>query len=230
MQSAFHIVIRCILLVVLMPAGATYAQTAASPLIPGCTCSAGIEIENPAAPADKKTYAANCICGPQFCATTWNDDIALQCIGGAAGAGPRPNCADFTGMKAGKYGDEMTAGLFHVAALPSQKVPPLELEVRFDEIATVPPIDGPNGLHTARGSSFTYPAPFKRAEIALATYMGGGNYLTILTGKNALEKVPYSPDPVPGKTINLTVQHADGIKQIRFPENEVLVFEVCAVE
>lgn len=230
MHSAFHVVVRCLLIAVLLHAGSADAQTAASPLIPGCTCSAGLEIDNPAAPADKKTFAANCICGPQFCATTWNDDIALQCIGGAASAGPRPNCADFTNVKAGKYGDETTAGLFQVTALPTQKMPTPELEVRFDEIATVPPVDGPNGLHTARGSSFTYPAPFKKAEIALATYMGGGNYLTILTGKNALEKVTYSPDPIHGKTINLTVQHADGIKQIRFPENEVLVFEVCAVE
>ncbi|EUB95576.1 hypothetical protein PMI07_002064 [Rhizobium sp. CF080] len=196
--------------------------------LPSCTCSPGVEIQYPAGPSDKRVFAANCICGPQFCAATWNDDISLQCTPGAAAPGLRPDCADFTRMPLGKYGRQMKAGLFDVVALPSQHRPNDELEVRFDEINTNPVTNGPNGLHASPGSSFTYPLLFRTAQIALATYMGGGNYLTILTGKNNLENVPYDADPIHGKTINLTVQHADGIKAIRFPENEVLIFEVCA--
>ncbi|MGO7044377.1 hypothetical protein ACCT07_02905 [Rhizobium johnstonii] len=207
----------------------SWAQNASLPAIPGCTCSTGTEIEYPAALNDKKVFAANCICGPQFCAATWNQDIALQCVAGATDIGTRPNCADFTKLKVGIHGTTLTAGLFRVDTLPSTTRPNGELEVKFDEIGSnTPPVNGPNGLHTAPGAAFSYPQLYKRAEVDLATYIGGGNYLSIVTGRNEVVQVPYAADPISGKTINLVVEHPDGIKTLRFPENEVLVFQVCA--
>lgn len=209
-------------------------QAQRAPTIPGCECSVGTEVKYADSNSLGKVYAANCKCGPQTCAVSWNKAIALQCTKGDMLV--ETGCADFTRLPAGPRASssERFGGFTVSNRLFGGNKP--NLLIAFEDIpqpggggAT---ISTPNFLRQGTGGTeFAYMWLHKTAELDVTWFIGAGLTIDIQTGKNQVETKNYpAVAPNTGKATRLTLQHPDGIKKIVLRTPEVEIFQICAFD